>query len=143
MVPASFWSALLDLAWSWLLTLPIAWHRERRHIGLRTFPLVAVASCGFLLMGLEVAGEDPNARARLIQGLMTGIGFVGGGAILKEGSEVRGTSTAAAVWGAGAIGGSVAFNRIDLAAAIAVVTFVTFLVLTPLEGLISRDDAED
>jgi putative Mg2+ transporter-C (MgtC) family protein len=73
---------------------------------------------------------------------MTGIGFVGGGAILKEGEQVKGTSTAAAVWGAGAIGGSVAFGRFELAVAIAAVTFVIFLALTPLEGLISEADGE-
>ncbi len=132
MSPDSVWTALFWLLISWALALPIAWHRERHMIGLRTLPLVSIASCAFLLVGLEVAADDPNAGARLVSGLMTGIGFIGGGAILKEGDHVRGTSTAAAVWATGAIGASVAFQRLELAVAIMLVTFGTFVVLTPI-----------
>ena len=141
----SIWGALLWLMISWVLALPIAWHRERSMVGLRTLPLVSIASCGFLLVGLEVARDDPNAGARLVSGLMTGIGFIGGGAILKEGDHVRGTSTAAAIWATGAIGASVAFQRLELAIAIALVTFGTFLILTPLGRRIDHDahDADD
>lgn len=66
-------------------------------MGLRTFPLVAVASCGYVLVALSVSGESDEAQARIIQGLMSGIGFIGGGAILKEGANVRGTATAASI----------------------------------------------
>lgn len=55
-------------------------------MGLRTFPLVAMSSCAFILIAGAVIGIDnDNAQARLIQGLMTGVGFIGGGAILKDG----------------------------------------------------------
>lgn len=119
---------------AFVLALPVAWHRERgpRNLGLRTLPLVAVASCGYALVGVQVAGDDPNALARLIQGLMTGIGFVGGGAILKQTDEVHGTATAAAIWATGAVGGAIGFDRYDLAVAISGFTFLTFLVLTPV-----------
>jgi len=143
MSPDSVWSALLWLMNSRVLALPIAGHRERSMIGLRTLPLVSIASCGFLLVGLEVAADDPNANARLVSGLMTGIGFIGGGAILKEGDHVRGTSTAAAVWATGAIGASVAFQRLELAVAIALVTFGTFLILTPLGKRIDTNNESD
>jgi putative Mg2+ transporter-C (MgtC) family protein len=52
-------------------------------MGLQTFPLVAVASCGFIIVGVQVLGWQAEPQAQLIQGLMTGIGFIGGGAILK------------------------------------------------------------
>ncbi len=70
--------------------------------GLRTFPLVGIASCGYLL----IVGAPPNSadQSRVLQGLITGIGFVGGGAILREGATVRGTATAASIWNAGVIG---------------------------------------
>ena len=121
-----------------VLTLPIAWHRERgpRSLGLRTLPLVAIASCGYALVGVEVAGDDPNALARIVQGLMTGIGFVGGGAILKNSDEVHGTATAAAIWATGAVGGAVAFGRMPMAIAISLLTFLIFLLLTPLGRLL-------
>lgn len=125
-----------------VLALPIAWNRERdtRRLGLRTFPLVSVASCSYALIGISIAEGDPNAAARLLQGLVTGIGFVGGGAILKSGDDVHGTSTAAAIWATGAVGAAVGFGRIDLAIAVAAITFLTFLVLTPLGRQIKRSN---
>lgn len=97
---------LLRIAGAFLLALPVAWERERSTniMGLRTFPLVSVASCAFVLMSLAVVGTDVDAQSRIIQGLMTGMGFIGGGAILKDGDRVRGSATAASVWLVGALG---------------------------------------
>ncbi|MEG6551649.1 MgtC/SapB family protein, partial [Desulfocurvibacter africanus] len=84
---------LAKLAMSYLLAFPIAWERERdaRSAGLRTFPLVAVASCGYMLTGISaLAGAD--AQSRVFYGIITGIGFIGGGAILKHSGSVRGTA---------------------------------------------------
>lgn len=126
--------SVLALVTAFALALPLAWHREResRLLGLRTFPLVAVASCSYMLLGSVIADGDPNALGRALQGLMTGIGFVGGGAILKFGGTIRGTSTAAAIWATGGLGAAVALARLDLAIAIAAITFLTFLLLTPI-----------
>lgn len=104
---------LLKLSAVFLLTMPIAWEREQltRIMGLRTFPLVAVSSCGYVLIALAVIDASKDAQARIIQGLMSGMGFIGGGAILKEGANVRGTATAASVWATGAIGAAIAYSR--------------------------------
>jgi putative Mg2+ transporter-C (MgtC) family protein len=125
---------IVSLLVSFVLALPVAWHREigPRHMGLRTFPLVAVASCSYVLIGLGIAGDNSEAMSRIIQGLMTGIGFVGGGAIVKSKDNVEGASTAAAIWATGGVGAAVATNRLELAIAIAVLTFLTFLILTPI-----------
>jgi putative Mg2+ transporter-C (MgtC) family protein len=74
------------LALAYVLALPIGWGRERneRSAGLRTFPLVAVASCGFVQATEGITGNSPEAQARIIEGLITGIGFIGGGAIIKQ-----------------------------------------------------------
>jgi putative Mg2+ transporter-C (MgtC) family protein len=124
------------------LTLPIAWNRElgTRRMGLRTFPLVAMASCGYVLLGLSITGESPDALARILAGLMTGIGFIGGGAILKSAEEVKGASTAAAIWATGAVGAAVAMGRHELAISIAVMTFLVFLLLTPIRKRIEREE---
>lgn len=137
-------SSVLALLASFLLALPIAWNREqgRRRMGLRTFPLVAMASCGYVLIGLAITGEDPNSLARIIQGLITGVGFIGGGAILKSTEEVRGASTAAAIWATGAIGAAVALDRHELAISIAAMTFLVFLILTPLRDRMSSEADE-
>jgi putative Mg2+ transporter-C (MgtC) family protein len=69
---------------------PIGWERERaaRSAGIRTFPLVALASCGFLLATGDILGDHPEGRARIIEGIITGMGFIGGGAILKTDRQV-------------------------------------------------------
>lgn len=126
---------LLSLGFAYVLALPIGWDREReeRSAGLRTFPLVALASCGFVLATESIADGAPEAQARIIEGLITGIGFIGGGAILKHGGSVEGTATAAALWATGAIGAAVGLDSHDVAVSIAVLTIVTFRGLSPLK----------
>ncbi len=117
---------------AYLLALPVAWDREReaRGAGLRTFPLVATASCGFILITETVMPGDKAAASRILQGLMTGIGFIGGGAILKQGSTVEGTASAASIWNTGAIGAAVAYARYDIAIILGLVNFATLRILT-------------
>lgn len=125
---------LLQITGAFLLTLPVAWERERSTniMGLRTFPLVAVASCAFVLISLAVVGTDADAQSRIIQGLMTGMGFIGGGAILKDGDRVRGSATAASVWLVGALGAAVGYSRWEIAILLSLVTFLTLRLLTPV-----------
>ena len=98
---------LMNVVIAYLLALPVAWDREKeaRSAGLRTFPLVAVASCGYMLLATSILGSSSESTSRIIQGLITGIGFIGGGAILKDRGSVHGTATAASIWNTGAIGG--------------------------------------
>lgn len=133
---------VLKIAGAFALALPIAWEREHstRIMGLRTFPLVSVASCGYVLVALTAAGDD---QARIIQGLMGGIGFIGGGALLKEGATVRGTATAASVWTTGALGAAVAYGRFDIAVILSLVNFLTLWALTPLEKEVGKSDREE
>ena len=124
---------LAELALAYVFAIPIAWDREAhaRTAGLRTFPLVAVAACGYMLIGYQVL-DSTDAEARVIQGLMTGMGFIGGGAILKHGGKVQGTATAASLWATGAIGLAVASQRNEIALVISAITFFTLRFLKPL-----------
>jgi len=72
--------------------------------------------------------------ARIIEGLITGVGFIGGGAIIKHGSDVRGTATAASLWATGAIGAAVGLGSYDVAVVISVFTLTTLRALSPLTG---------
>jgi putative Mg2+ transporter-C (MgtC) family protein len=133
--------ALRDLALiavAFFLALPVGWEREvsERSAGLRTFPLVAMASCGYILIGSRVLEGHPEGLARIVEGLMTGIGFIGGGAILKSGLSVRGTATAASVWNTGAIGAAVAFGRYEIAVVLSLLNFAALRWLMPLKGRI-------
>ena len=119
---------------AYVLALPVGWYREREEhsIGVRTFPLVAMASCGYVL----VASSDPShidATSRVIQGLVAGIGFIGGGAILKSNGSVHGTATAASIWNTGVLGVAVAQNRYLLALVLAALNLFALRVLMPLK----------
>jgi putative Mg2+ transporter-C (MgtC) family protein len=111
---------------AWVLALPVAWDRERetRGAGLRTFPLVAVAACGYMLVGISVL-DSTEAEARVVEGLITGVGFIGGGAILKSRGSVTGTATAASIWNTGLIGMAVAFQRYEVALLMSLINFMT------------------
>ena len=119
-------SHLVSLGVAYGLALPIGWDRETavRSAGLRTFPLVAVGACAFMLTGLSVL-EGADAHARIMYGIIVGIGFIGGGSILKGKSHVTGTATAASVWNTGAIGVAVAWGRIEIALLLAAFNFLT------------------
>ncbi|MBY0493836.1 MAG: MgtC/SapB family protein [Cyanobacteria bacterium] len=101
---------LLQLSIAFALALPIAWDREQRErsAGLRTFTLVAISTCGFMMAAQTALGASADAQSRVWQGLLTGIGFIGSGAILKTQGTVRGTATAASIWNTAAVGTAVA-----------------------------------
>lgn len=126
---AQIWFHLWHLLAAYALAIPVALDREAtsRTAGLRTFPLVAVAACGYTLVGLSVLSST-DAEARVLQGLITGIGFIGGGAILKSKSGVTGTATAASIWTTGLIGIAVATDRFEIAVLLSVITVVTLSV---------------
>lgn len=149
MLPDLEWSIVVlhvrDLLYAYLLALPIGWDREKnaRSAGLRTFPLVAVAACGYMLVGLQVL-DSTDAEARVLEGIITGMGFIGGGAILKnvvtgEGF-VSGTATAASLWLTGAIGISVATERLEIALVLSILTFVTLRIMPPAKEVMDTDE---
>ncbi len=134
-------SHVVTLLVAYALALPIGWNREReeRSAGLRTFPLVAMAACGFVMIAVEVLGIASEQHSRILEGLMTGIGFIGGGAILKQGNRARGTATAASLWATGAIGAAVGYGQLDIAVILSVVIFLTLSVLAPLKKAVLDD----
>lgn len=138
----------LRVALAFALAIPIGWerHESERSLGLRTFPIVAMAACGFMLIGKTLPSASAETQARLMQGLIGGIGFIGGGAILKEGTNVRGLATAASIWATGAIGAAVAFEREEIALVLSLIMFVSLRTLTPIvesaDNINGKDEAK-
>ena len=126
---------MIRMSIAYALALPIGWNREReaRSAGLRTFPIVAIASCGLAMLGSSFANPTADAYSRILQGLVTGIGFVGGGAILRAKHSVSGTATAASVWNVGILGAAVGFGYWHIAVVLSVVNFLTLQYLTPFK----------
>jgi putative Mg2+ transporter-C (MgtC) family protein len=80
--------------------------------------------------------DSAEAQARMIAGLMTGMGFIGGGAILKYEGNVYGTATAASIWGTGLIGGAVAYGHYEIAVLVSLLSLGLLLFLQPLKNSI-------
>jgi putative Mg2+ transporter-C (MgtC) family protein len=107
---------LVHLLVAFALALPIGWHREREEhgAGLRTFPLVAIASCGLVQTAISVFGATASVNANIMQGVVTGIGFIGAGAILRQGDFTTGHATAASIWTVGIMGAAVGYGYYDI-----------------------------
>lgn len=141
----SEWEMLFRLGASVLLALPVAFDREMksRVMGLRTFPLVSLGTCSYVLIGIQfIGGESSDAQARVLQGLLAGIGFIGGGAILKGDSHVRGTASAACIWLLGAVGVASAYAYWALAIAISVGTFLILNILSRLKTKVNGENPD-
>lgn len=132
-------NTMVAIASAYLLALPLGWERKvmgTTHVGLRTVPMVSVGTCAYLLLSrylFERGIFDSDGEARALRAMMTGIGFIGGGAILKAGTDVRGVAgmtTATSIWTTGAIGAAVAYGHY----VVAVVLTMTVLVVVELTG---------
>lgn len=131
----------LRLALAFLLGLPPGWVRERRShsAGLRSIPLVSLCVCSFLLAALARI-EDPSEHADVYYGVLTGIGFVGSGAMVKSPRGIVGMNTAVSLWVAGAMGAGVAYGAPLISAALSLSTALTLW--TPLLGRRHVKEAE-
>jgi putative Mg2+ transporter-C (MgtC) family protein len=122
---------LIHLLVAFVLALPIGWHRAREEhgAGLRTFPLVAIASCGLVQTAVSVFGQNATVNANIMQGVVTGIGFIGAGAIIKQGDSTTGHATAASIWTVGIMGAAVGYGYYDIGIILAAANFTVLMLL--------------
>lgn len=124
-----------------LLGAVIGYERESagKAAGLRTHILVTVGSATFVIAGLHF-GMSEDGLSRIIQGVVTGIGFIGAGTILKrtEKPDIRGLTTSAGIWMAAAIGVAAGLGAVGLAIVAAVITFLILRVIMPIEKVIAE-----
>jgi putative Mg2+ transporter-C (MgtC) family protein len=113
--------------------------------GFRTHMLVALGACLFTLISAygfrEVLAADSQARfdpTRIAAQIVTGIGFLGAGAILRSGMSVRGLTTAASLWVVAAVGLAVGAGGYLLAGVTTGITLLALLVLRPVRGWLVR-----
>jgi putative Mg2+ transporter-C (MgtC) family protein len=119
---------------------------ESKPAGLRTHVLVTLAAAIFVIVPLEV-GMPIGDLSRVIQGVATGIGFIGAGAILKlyQDREIHGLTTAATLWMATAIGIAVGLGYVLVAALSVGLTWIVLSVMVRIDAWItsSQSRAED
>jgi len=122
-----------------LLGAAIGLEREYRQkpAGLRTNILIALGSALFTTLSILMGGSGGSAD-RVSAQIVTGIGFLGGGAILRDRASVHGMTTAATIWVNAAIGMAVGAGQFAIAAATTIVTLIVLAVLGPLEAYLER-----
>lgn len=123
---------LLSLAIAFLLGLPIGWERGNpARPGLRTYPLLAMGACAYLEIGQFAFHNNADAQARVFQGLVSGIGFIGAGAIIKGRVKVHGLATAVSLWVTVAIGIAASYQLFALGILLSGTTLLVLLLLDP------------
>jgi putative Mg2+ transporter-C (MgtC) family protein len=125
------------------LGMVIGIERELREqaAGLRTHMLVAVGACLFTLVsayGFEAVGTGETDPSRVAAQIVTGIGFLGAGAILREGQWVRGLTTAASLWVVAAVGMAVGLGLFWASGVTVVITVASLWALRPFRRRLRR-----
>src|SRR6058998_3877001 len=126
----------------------VGWERQlgRKPAGLRTHTLVCLGSTMFVLVTrhavLDMAGGsfDPT---RIIHGVITGVGFLGAGSILRTEGYVHGLTTAASVWMVAAIGVAVGVHAYPLALVGTVLALIVLEVFRWVERFMTRGQEEE
>jgi putative Mg2+ transporter-C (MgtC) family protein len=109
---------------------------RQRTAGLRTNVLVAVGAAAFVDLGMRVAGTSGGVQ--VISYVVSGIGFLGAGVIMKEGAQVRGINTAATLWASAAVGAFAGSAQYGEAALVAVFVLAGNTMLRPVADFINR-----
>lgn len=154
-VLASYWSAsevetniiiFMNLLGALALGLLVGYERayHGRAAGMRTYGLVCTASCALVVISgypqfwygghSAFAGGPPPDPTRVIQGVVTGIGFLGAGVIMKEGFSISGLTTAASIWASSAIGIMVGVGFYGAAILLALLSATCMTLVSRLES---------
>ncbi|HKW70366.1 MAG TPA: MgtC/SapB family protein [Candidatus Dormibacteraeota bacterium] len=104
--------------------------------GLRTMALISTGSCMFTALGLIPEFSKIVDPTRIAAQIVTGVGFLGAGSILRQGEEVRGLTTAASIWVTASIGMAVGFGYYGVALFTTVLVAVVLVGLKPFENLV-------
>ena len=112
-------------------------HLHHKAVGLRTLSLVACGAAGLVVATLHAAGgtSHVDAMSRVIQGIMTGVGFIGAGVIMRDqaADKIHGLTTAAAVWITAALGALCGIGEWKIIVALSAIVAVVLLTGGPIE----------
>ena len=139
----SDWELIQRLCLAALLGAALGFEREwhQKFAGLRTNILIAIGSTLFTVMSIDLAAAGGD-RTRIAAQIVTGIGFLGAGAIMRTGSGIRGLTTAAMIWVNAAIGVAVGGGEYHVAIITTGVTLFVLILLNPVERWIDRRSPE-
>jgi putative Mg2+ transporter-C (MgtC) family protein len=144
-VPLEFLDLLGRLALAAVVGMVIGIDRElhRKPAGLRTHALVSLGACLFMVIGMLTAIDptlDLAAPGRVIQGIVAGVGFIGAGAIFRQGDRTmgHGLTTASTIWIVAALGTAAGAGLWRTALAVTAIAVLILLVGDPVDRLLQR-----
>ena len=113
---------------------------RRKPAGVRTHSLVSIGAALVVMGALALPGATPDTVSRVVQGLITGIGFLGAGVILhhESGQRIEGLTTAASIWVAAGLGAACGAGLVELAVIGLVAALVVLIVGGPFERALER-----
>ena len=114
---------------------------RQRNAGLRTNVLVAVGAASFVHLGVELNGHA--GAVQVVAYVVSGVGFLGAGVIMREGGEVRGLNTAATLWGSAAVGAACGAHYIGQALVVTALVLAGNTLLRPLVNAINRSPLDE
>lgn len=112
---------------------------HRKPAGLRTNMMICMAATVFTLMCSSLDGSDASANSRVIQGIITGVGFLGAGALMHTQGNVHGLTTAATIWLVTGVGIACGLGRYQTAIATTLLTLVVLWGLSPLDRKLKQN----
>ncbi|QCK86556.1 MgtC/SapB family protein [Phreatobacter aquaticus] len=141
--PVQFLNTVVSLSTAFVLGTAIGAERQyrQRTAGLRTNALVAVGAAAFVDIGMRLNGNP--AAVQVLAYVVSGVGFLGAGVIMKEGLNIRGLNTAATLWGSAAAGGTAGADLIAESVLIAGFVLAANTSLRPLVNLINRQPLDE
>jgi putative Mg2+ transporter-C (MgtC) family protein len=142
-MPTTIYDVFLRLALAAALGGAIGLEREYRHkpAGLRTNMLIALGSALFSVTSVQI-GSGAGSPDRIAAQVVTGIGFLGAGAILRSGENIHGLTTAATIWVNAAIGMAAGLGAYAVASVAAAITLVVLAFLPVMERLFERRERQ-
>jgi putative Mg2+ transporter-C (MgtC) family protein len=115
---------------------------HRKPAGLRTNILICMGAATFMVIANKMFA-DPDAIFRMAAGIVTGVGFIGGGAVLRDRASIYGVTTAATIWVVTSIGIACGMRLYDIAVAVTLLSLLVLVLLSPLDRKFHKTEPKD
>lgn len=112
---------------------------HRKPAGLRTNILICLSAALFTHLALSISEEGFDSTSRILQGVITGVGFIGAGAVIRGSHEIHGITTAASIWLVTGVGIACGFGMYDAAVGATVIALIVLWGLSPLDRRLRKN----
>jgi putative Mg2+ transporter-C (MgtC) family protein len=135
------WMQFVPYGLAVLLGGLIGIEREIHHkpAGLRTNILICLAAALFTQLALSISQDGFDSTSRILQGVITGVGFIGAGSVIRGSHEIHGITTAASIWLVTGVGIACGFGMYDAAVGVTVIALIVLWGLHPLDRRIRKN----